>query len=135
MNRFLKRYATELQRVRDCIHKISPDLVIGIARKGPRIIELCARFDSSLLPPRTPVISHKALSFLNPAEMSKKRIVVFDDAVIWGSTMKDVVTHACLDGAQVTPLSVVAAKNRARQLVPHLRCARELERDEVMCFS
>src|ERR1035437_4951021 len=131
----LARYSREISLTRSRIEGVFPDLVVGVARKGPRLAELSAQSGSPVVPPGILFVFHKALPYIPHHELVGKRVVVLDDAVIWGSTMADIVSHPTLKESVVFPVSLIAAKQRDTSLLPGLQFGRELDEDEVMSFS
>ena len=134
-NHFIARNLSGLRRVAEHIARINPDIVIGVARKGPRLAELCARHDLLLVPKGTPLVCHKALPFLEPESLRERTVVVFDDAVIWGSTMDSVVHHPMLARSSVKAVALAAEAGRDKLLLPDLFAPVKLGTDEVMAFS
>lgn len=84
---FVKKYQTALQSVCDRIQKADPDFVLALTRTGPRLLELmeCAGFDFG----NVPVITEKSLDFVPKWELRNQKVVVFDDLVISGTTIRD----------------------------------------------
>lgn len=109
---FVAKYLPAFSELRRRIEELRPALIVAIARKGPRLGELSARFSSSIFPPNVPVVSQKALPFIDNDSPRGCRVAVFDDAVIWGSTMKDVFNSPVLKDAEITPFSLVASRAR-----------------------
>ena len=63
---------------------IKPDLIIAIARGAVRLLELHRIFSEFT---SIGVFSDNALPFISDSEIKGKRILIFDDSVIFGSTM------------------------------------------------
>lgn len=62
---------------------IKPDIVVAIARGAVRFLQL----HEKSLPKNLLFLSHDVLPFLNDNELSGTRVLIFDDSVIFGSTM------------------------------------------------
>jgi hypothetical protein len=107
---FVAKYLPAFSELRRRIEELRPALIVAIARKGPRLDELSARFGSSIFPPNVPVVSQKALPFIDNDSLRGCRVAVFDDAVIWGSTMKDVFNSPVLKDVEITPFPLVASR-------------------------
>ena len=60
-----------------------PSLVVAIRRRARRFMQL----HPGSLPDGTPFLSHDALPFLSDADLRGLRVLLFDDSVIYGSTM------------------------------------------------
>ena len=88
---FLKAYAPALQEISSTIRREKPDLIVGLSRKAPRLLELLRL--TGIWTQRIPVISEKALDFIPAQELTGKRILVFDDIVISGTTVTNVLSH------------------------------------------
>lgn len=68
----------------ELIDEIKPDIIVAIARGAIRLIELHEK--ESLLS-GIPLLSDHALPFLHESDMKNKTILLFDDSVIYGSTL------------------------------------------------
>lgn len=62
---------------------IKPDIIVAIARGAVRFLQL----HEEKLPKNLLFLSHEALPFLSDNELSGTRVLIFDDSVIFGSTM------------------------------------------------
>jgi len=71
----------------DMVQLIKPDLIVAIARGAIRLLELHGIDEQSI---SAKLICDTALPFLNDAELRKKRILIFDDSLIFGSTMANI---------------------------------------------
>ncbi|MDI6890841.1 MAG: phosphoribosyltransferase [Thermodesulfovibrionales bacterium] len=80
------------------IEEVKPALVVGIARGAIRLLQLQS---ASLLLPNTQIISHHALPFISDSEIKSKRILLFDDSVIYGSIMSEMRDYLSKRGAIV----------------------------------
>lgn len=90
-NGFLKRYESALFSVATTFKKEKPDIIVGLSRKAPRLIELMRI--SGIWLGEIPIISEKAIDFIPPEELEGKRILVFDDIVISGTTITNVLSN------------------------------------------
>ncbi|MEM2980552.1 MAG: deaminase [Thermoproteota archaeon] len=89
-NEFLKKYSSALLLVSATLKKERPDYILALSRKGPRLLELLRILDMWL--ENIPIISEKALDFIPPRELQGKKIIVFDDIIILGTTVKDLLS-------------------------------------------
>ena len=91
----------------EVLEELRPDLVVGIARGAVRLLQLqgAARLLSGI-----PLISQHALPFQYNSEIESKRILLFDDSVIFGSTMSMLVDYLTRRGA--LPFAVAYAVDR-----------------------
>jgi hypothetical protein len=75
-----------------------PHLIVGIARSALRLLQL-QRVQE--LATSVPIVSNHALPFFRPSELEQKSILVFDDSVVFGSTIARVRDYLVQRGAHV----------------------------------
>jgi len=90
-NGFLKKYSTALSSVASTFQKEKPDYILALARKGPRLLELM-RLDD-IWAGDIPVISEKAIDFIPYGQLKDKKVIIFDDIIISGTTIKDLLSN------------------------------------------
>jgi hypothetical protein len=86
------------------IEEVNPALVVGVARGAVRLLQLQ---NAHLLLGDIPVVSDHALPFLPDFVLEKKRVLIFDDSVIFGSTMSKIKDYLTRRGAIVFCASYV----------------------------
>jgi len=105
----------------ELIDRACPDIVIAIARGAVRMLQLRGVLTEESQPQ---IYSHYSLPFLHDDEIRGKRVLLFDDSVIYGSTMDRVSTDLTGRGAIVIHSSFVADKTYFGQMPeensPHL---------------
>jgi len=69
---------------RDIFTLYHPDFIVAIARGAIKLLQLHGIMDEYL---SCPILSDSALPFLPNEALSKKRILIFDDSLLFGSTM------------------------------------------------
>jgi hypothetical protein len=87
------------------IERTRPDVIVAVARGAARFLQLRAMFRGQL---STPVFSHHALPFLDDSAVRGRRVLVFDDSIIYGSTMAEVSNYLTCRGALVLHAAYVA---------------------------
>jgi hypothetical protein len=87
------------------VEEVTPAIVVGIARGAIRVLEL-TRADTLLK--GIALISNHALPFLSDSEIEGKRILLFDDSIIFGSTMNEVRNYLLKRRAIVSCAAYVA---------------------------
>jgi len=90
-NNFLKKYLRALVAVADTIRNDKPDIIVALSRKAPRLLEVLTLI--GILHPNVTVISERALDFMPPSELEGKKVLVFDDIIISGTSIHDVLSH------------------------------------------
>ncbi len=80
----------------ELISDIEPDLIVGIARSAIRLFQVSG--DNPLLGGRR-FISQHAIPFMNDEDLSRKRVLLFDDSVIYGSVMSKLAKYIESRGA------------------------------------
>lgn len=85
---FLRDYKDRLYPLNYIIESYNPNYILALIRKGPRLIELL-NF-AGLLDLETPIITERALDFIPAHELKGKKILVFDDIVISGTTIHNI---------------------------------------------
>ena len=90
------------------VEDVRPHYIVAIARGAVRLLQLLA-IDQRLDP--TPVISHYALPFLSQEALRGRRVLLFDDSVIYGSTMHGVFNDLTNRGALVSCASYVVDRH------------------------
>lgn len=73
------------------------DAVVALARAAPRLLQ----FYSESVRLNCPLICERALSFVEPANLKGKRVVLFDDTINYGSTMAETRRRLLSLGAKV----------------------------------
>jgi hypothetical protein len=87
------------------VERTCPDIVIAVARGAARLLQLHGIVNGNL---GIPVFSHHALPFLGQSELYGRRVLLFDDSVIYGSTMADVGDYLTGRGCLVIYAAYVA---------------------------
>jgi orotate phosphoribosyltransferase len=100
--------------LRGIISATQPDLVVGIARGAIRLLQL-ASADRHVSVPQ--VVTQHALPFFGPDTLSGKRVLIFDDSVIFGSTLASAYEDLRRRGA--LPFCASYVVGRAAQKVGH----------------
>jgi len=86
---FYSRFKNELRQLTAFIEQIQPDIIIALSRKAPRLLELLQEMGH--ISTNTIIITEKAIDFLSKEYFYKKRVLIFDDIVISGSTISNIV--------------------------------------------
>lgn len=86
---FVINHENELKAISNKIQSINPDYILPLTRKGPRILELMKL--EKIYQGDTPVISERTLEFMTHESLENKSIVILDDVIISGSTIKDLI--------------------------------------------
>ncbi len=86
------------------VESIKPDLIVGIARGAIRVLQI---EDIDKIINDIPIISNHALSFFSDEDIRQKKVLLFDDSVIYGSTLSSVRKHLINRGAIVFCASYV----------------------------
>lgn len=81
----LQNYGKNLHSFVEHIREEKPDYIIAMPRKAPRLIELCCCWGMDV--GDSPVITDKAMWFLNGISLEQKKKLVVDDIIIVGSTI------------------------------------------------
>jgi len=102
---FVNQYRTAMREFVGTILSYNPDVVLAVTRKGPRLLELCERFEVTA-GIGVPLISEKSIPFLGRAWFEGKRVVACDDIAIYGSTLKDVLEQLQNAGAEAIPVTL-----------------------------
>lgn len=71
----------------DVVRLINPDLIVAIARGAIRLLEIHQIDENSLC---KKIICDTALPFFSNSSLKNKRILIFDDSLIFGSTMANI---------------------------------------------
>jgi hypothetical protein len=79
------------------VSEVRPDFLVGIARGAVRLLQLHKVSDSLAVP----ILSDYALPFLDDSHLKGKTILLFDDSVIFGSTLAHVRSYLVDRGAIV----------------------------------
>ena len=90
-NGFLKKYSSALLSVSKTLQKEKPDYILALSRKGPRLLEMLRL--SGMWLDDIPIISEKAIDFIPPEELEGKKILVFDDIIISGTTISNLLSN------------------------------------------
>src|SRR5580700_1450372 len=76
-----------------------PSLIVGIARSALRLLQIQRAEE---LAPGVLIISNHALPFLHPEKLESKNVLIFDDSVIFGSTLAKIKDYLSSKGARVS---------------------------------
>lgn len=87
---FIKKYYNALISISDEFKKYKPDYIIALTRKGPRILELMRL--SGIWTEDITIISDKALDFIPSEQLNGKNIIIFDDIIISGTTINNLIS-------------------------------------------
>lgn len=90
-NGFLKKYSTALSSVASTFQKEKPDYILALTRKGPCLLELMRLW--GIWAGDIPVISEKAIDFIPHEQLKDKKVIIFDDIIISGTTIKDLLSN------------------------------------------
>ena len=71
----------------ELIDLLKPDLMVGIARGAIRLLQM-SNIDSNTW--SIPILSNTALPYLSDSTLESKRVLIYDDSLIFGSTMDSV---------------------------------------------
>lgn len=82
---------------------VNAPCIVTIPRKGPRLFDLFE--DVCMVSP--PIITPKALDFSSLEKLKSRCVPVFDDIIIYGSTMQDAVDALINKGITPIPYSLV----------------------------
>jgi hypoxanthine phosphoribosyltransferase len=88
-NGFLKKYWEALLSISNTFHNEGPDYILALTRKAPRLLELMQLF--GIWSGDIPIISEKAIDFIPSKELKGKKIIIFDDIIISGTTIADIL--------------------------------------------
>jgi len=86
------------------VDETKPSLIVGIARAAIRMLQIYGPFVESVA---VPTVSHHALPFLPDSAIEQSTTLLFDDSVVFGSTMKSVRDYLLSRGACVSCASYV----------------------------
>ena len=127
---FVEKHLKAFKKEYSLIENSKPQNIIAIARKGPRLCEVFSvlGFEDFEL---TKIVSDRAIPFISKGDMENKLYCVFDDVVIYGSTMNDVIKDLEIRGARTKAFSLAYDVDRAK-----LDVKREIElhTDEMANF-
>lgn len=101
---FVINYENELEAISNKIRSINPDYILPLTRKGPRILELMKL--KKIYQEDTPVISERTLEYMTHESLENKSIVILDDIIISGSTIKDLIER--LEEYRIKHISVLS---------------------------
>lgn len=82
------------------VDEVRPQVVVAIARGGMRLLQLqdaMTSLDDGVL-----LVCHHALPFISDSEIHGRRVLLFDDSVIFGSTMSKTRDYLVRRGAVVS---------------------------------
>lgn len=107
---FFDRYGYELDLLLREINRQQPSYLVALARKGPRLIDLClsTKLGKHLEPSR--VLSDRSLAFIPENFFKGERVCVLDDIAIYGSTLSYVCEMVSRLGGN--PIAYSIAINR-----------------------
>ena len=89
--------------------EIQPDLVVPVARGALRLLQL--QVDTRELSRIATVATQHALPFIPDEALRTKSVLLFDDSVIWGSTLAEVREYLLRRGASVECASYVVDRH------------------------
>jgi hypothetical protein len=134
---FIEDYAEALAPINYVIKDYKPDYILALIRKGPRLIELMKL--AALWDIETPIITERALDFIPVNELRGKKILVFDDIIISGTTIHNIFKKLPLKYGprEIKMLCVAVDKDTyCKEAMPqNFRNMIELSRDERFTFS
>ena len=81
----LQNYGKDLHSFAKHIREEKPDYIIAMPRKAPRLLELCRYWGMDV--GDFPIITDKAIWFLNGIALEHKKKLIVDDIIIVGSTI------------------------------------------------
>jgi len=131
---FVKQYGNSMSRFLGKVYSYTPNIVIAITRKGPRLLELCEKFQIGNTIGLN-VMSEKSLPFLNRSSLEGKRVVVLDDIAIYGSTLKDVTDQIRNVGADVFPITLAIDRTWLNRELADPEHEEDLDPNEVETFN
>lgn len=82
-----KNFKTFNKWFNQVVEQVKPSVIVGIARGAIRLLQLQGIEQDY---PSIPIISNEALPFIPDSGINSKRILLFDDSVIFGSTMSQI---------------------------------------------
>jgi len=86
---FKRRYLSALEAVGVTLKKEKPDYILALSRKGPRLLELLNYW--GIWVSNIPIITEKAIDFIPAGVLKGKKIIIFDDIIISGTSLKNLV--------------------------------------------
>lgn len=114
---FIERYKVAVAPINDLIVDYDPDYILALIRKGPRLIELLQL--AGLWQNKIPIITERALDYIPFNEMTNKKIVIFDDITISGSTIRNLINYISngynLNSDNIRVVSVAIDKDTFRK--------------------
>jgi hypothetical protein len=124
---FVLTYRKIFENVYHMMCEQHPDYIVAIARKGPRLFDLF--LGNRVITHKPIIVSDRAIPFLQHTK--NKNIPLFDDVVIFGSTMNDKLEEIKFLGANPLPYSLAYNVEGA---VIKARYGKALEKREVASF-
>ena len=117
--RFRLRYARELAAYARSLEADAPHLVVAIARKAPRLLQLIEAAPELPSPPLGLCVTEKALPFMPREFLQGRSVVLTDDTVIYGATLFR-IRQELLEAGMDVSTSVLALSTKANPAVAHL---------------
>ena len=135
---FLKTYKDEFININKIVKDYNPDYVLALIRKGPRLIELMHSLGA--WNNDATVITERALDFIPFDKINNSRIVIFDDIIISGTTIRDLITKLSEKyDLEILVTSLAIDKDTiAQNAIPkgiEFKYRKGLSRDERFSFS
>ncbi|WP_152421820.1 phosphoribosyltransferase [Halorubrum saccharovorum] len=115
--RFVDQHRETLISLGEKINRYEPDYIIAVSRSGPRVLEMLEK--AGIYSTTVPIYTEKSLDFVPKKELEGKRVIVFDDITITGTTIWetiDLVQHH-YDTEEIIPLTIGYDKDTA-QMAP-----------------
>jgi len=98
---FFTRFNTWFESLVD---RTQPDIIVAVARGAARLLQLAGVCKHQT----QTVITHHGLPFLDDASLRGRRVLLFDDSIVFGSTMAEIAKYLEGRGAIVIPAAYVA---------------------------
>ncbi|HSS03697.1 MAG TPA: phosphoribosyltransferase [Solirubrobacterales bacterium] len=111
------------------LERRQPDYLIPVETKGARVLEAVMRFAREELgePLVVPVIYASALAYMDPERLANSRVVIIDDAVRTGGSLKRHRTR--IEGYGPTVIEAIACVGDAGAAHPGADCYRSVDVD------
>jgi hypothetical protein len=135
VQRYLNKHAEAFINVLEAIKHENPDQIVAIARKGPRLLELCGAYFGTDLVDFSKVISDRAIPFLSKDALQNGHVVLFGDIVIYGSTFRDVTNTLLSKDVLVKPYTIAINEEQINPCIADPIHAIGLTNQETACYS
>lgn len=110
MTELIDRYGEALEVLLKDIFEQRPRYIVALARKGPRLLDLCQLTSLAKYLDPSKLLSDRSLAFLQPDQIKNATVCILDDIAIYGSSLKYVTGVVTRLGG--TPLPYALAINR-----------------------